>query len=81
MPKVFRSSYGILRSYSGRATRPDGYVLTHGRYVGFEEKEDDGEPFEDKMKSLTLKLCEQREEAARLDAAIASNLKKLGYDL
>ena len=29
------------------------YILTPGRYVGIEELEDDGEPFEDKMKRLT----------------------------
>ena len=38
-----------------------------------------GEPFEDKMKSLTVTLREQQKEAAKLDAAIAANLKELGY--
>jgi len=56
-----------------------GYVLTPGRYVGAEAVEDDGEPFEEKMARLAATLREQQAEAARLDAAIATNLKELGY--
>jgi len=56
-----------------------GYVLTPARYVGAEAVEDDGEPFEEKMARLTQALREQQTEAARLDAAIAANLKELGY--
>jgi type I restriction enzyme M protein len=56
-----------------------GFVLTPGRYVGAEDVEDDGEPFEEKMKRLTAKLREQQAGAAKLDAAIAANLRELGY--
>ncbi len=59
--------------------RKHGHVLTPGRYVGAEAAEDGGEPFEDKMKRLTATLREQQKEAAKLDAAIAANLKALGY--
>jgi len=59
--------------------RKHGHVLTPGRYVGAEAVEDDGEPFEEKMKRLSATLREQQAEAATLDAAIAANLKKLGY--
>ena len=31
------------------------------------------------MKRLTAMLCERQAEAARLEAAIAANLKELGY--
>ena len=34
------------------------YILTPGRYVGIEEQEDDGEPFEEKMGRLTSELSE-----------------------
>ena len=54
-------------------------MLTPGRYVGVEPQEDDGEPFEDKMKRLVTELREQQAEGKRLDAAIAANLKELGY--
>jgi len=59
--------------------RKHGHVLTPGRYVGAEAAEDDGEPFEEKMKRLAETLREQQAEAAKLDAAIAANLKELGY--
>jgi len=54
-------------------------VLTPGRYVGAEAQEDDSEPFEEKMQRLTATLREQQAEAVKLDAAIAANLKELGY--
>jgi type I restriction enzyme M protein len=59
--------------------RKHGHVLTPGRYVGAEAVEDDGEPFDEKMKRLTATLREQQKESATLDAAIAANLKELGY--
>ncbi|MDO8793915.1 MAG: N-6 DNA methylase, partial [Vicinamibacterales bacterium] len=59
--------------------RKHGHVLTPGRYVGAEAAEDDGEPFEEKMQRLTATLRQQQAEATRLDAAIAANLKELGY--
>jgi type I restriction enzyme M protein len=59
--------------------RKHGHVLTPGRYVGAEAQEDDGEPFEEKMQRLTATLREQVAEARKLDAAIESNLKELGY--
>jgi len=59
--------------------RKHGHVLTPGRYVGAEAVEDEGEPFEEKMKRLVSQWREQQAEAAKLDAAIAANLKALGY--
>jgi type I restriction enzyme M protein len=56
-----------------------GHVLTPGRYVGAEAAEDDGEPFEEQVKRLATTLRQQQAEAANLDAAIAANLKELGY--
>nr|WP_304529298.1 N-6 DNA methylase [Acidiferrobacter sp. SPIII_3] len=59
--------------------RKHGHVLTPGRYVGATAREDDGEPFEEKMRRLAATLREQQQEAAKLDAVIAANLKELGY--
>jgi type I restriction enzyme M protein len=59
--------------------RKHGHVLTPGRYVGAEAAEDDGEPFDEKMKRLVATLREQQAEAAMLDTAIAANLEELGY--
>ena len=49
------------------------------RYVGIEEKEDDGISFEDKMKELTTKLKAQMEEGERLDEEIKKNLEGIGF--
>jgi type I restriction enzyme M protein len=59
--------------------RKHGHVLSPGRYVGAETAEDDGEPFDEKIKRLAATLRQQQAEAAKLDAAIAANLKELGY--
>ena len=59
--------------------RKHGHVLTPGRYVGAEAAEDDGEPFDEKMQRLAATLREQQADATKLDAAIAANLKELGY--
>ncbi|MCZ7652130.1 MAG: type I restriction-modification system subunit M [Thermoanaerobaculia bacterium] len=70
---------GFCRSAPLDEIRKHGHVLTPGRYVGAAAAEDDGEPFEEKMKRLIATLREQQAEAAKLDAAIAANLKGLGY--
>jgi len=70
---------GFCKSATLEEIRRHGHVLTPGRYVGAEAQADDGEPFEEKMKRLVAQLREQQAEAARLDAAIAANLKELGY--
>ena len=70
---------GFCKSATLEEIRKHGHVLTPGRYVGAEAQEDDGEPFEDKMTRLVATLREQQAEAAKLDAAIARNLKELGY--
>jgi len=70
---------GFCKSASLDEIRKHGHVLTPGRYVGAEEQEDDGEPFDEKMQRLVAQLREQQAEAARLDAAIAKNLEALGY--
>ena len=70
---------GFCKSALLEEVRKHSHVLTPGRYVGAEPQEDDGEPFEDKMKRLVAQLREQQAEAARLDSAIAANLTELGY--
>jgi len=70
---------GFCKAAKLEDIRKHGHVLTPGRYVGAEAAEEDGEPFEEKMKRLTATLREQQAEAVKLDAAIAANLKELGY--
>ena len=71
---------GFCKAAKLHDIRKHGHVLTPGRYVGAEVAEDDGEPFEEKMRRLAATLREQQAEAAKLDTDIAANLKELGYD-
>ncbi|MGA7669695.1 MAG: class I SAM-dependent DNA methyltransferase [Nitrolancea sp.] len=70
---------GFCKAATTEEIRKHGHVLTPGRYVGAPEAEDDGEPFEEKMERLTTLLYQQQAEASKLDAAIAANLRTLGY--
>lgn len=57
------------------------YILTPGRYVGIEEQEDDGEPFEDKMKRLTSELSEMFKKSHELEEEIRKKLGAIGYEV
>jgi len=70
---------GFCKSATLEEIRKHGYVLTPGRYVGVEIKEEDKEPFNEKMRRLVAQWREQQIEARRLDEAISKNLRELGY--
>lgn len=57
----------------------NNFVLTPGRYVGLEEVEDDGEPFEEKMERLTNELGLLFAESNKLEEEIKEQLGELGY--
>ena len=57
------------------------YILTPGRYVGIEEVEDDGEPFEEKMERLTNTLANQFKKSRELEEEIRKQLGGIGYKL
>jgi type I restriction enzyme M protein len=70
---------GFCKSATLEEIQAHGHILTPGRYVGAADIEDDGEPFEQKMKQLTVTLEEQFAESAKLEKAIKTNLKGLRY--
>ena len=70
---------GFCKSATLEDIRQHGHVLNPGRYVGAEAPEEDVEPFDIKMNRLASRLREQHAEGARLDAAIANNLTRLGF--
>ena len=69
------------------------YNLTPGRYVGIEEQQDDGEPFEEKMARLTGEPFEEKmarltgelselfAQSHKLEAEIRQKLGAIGYDI
>ena len=75
----YEDAAGFCKSTTREEIRTHGHVLTPGRYVGAEAAADDGEPFDEKMTRLSATLREQQAEGVRLDAAIAANLRELGY--
>jgi type I restriction enzyme M protein len=70
---------GFCKSATTQEIASHGWVLTPGRYVGAEEVEDDGDPFEEKMPRLVAELHAQFAESAKLELAIKANLRGLGY--
>lgn len=72
---------GFCYSATTEEIKSNDYVLTPGRYVGVEETEDDGVPFEEKMKNITSELSKQFEESHKLEEEIKKNLKAIGYEI
>jgi type I restriction enzyme M protein len=78
-PREYSDAPGFCKSATTAEIAAHGHVLTPGRYVGAEEVEDDGDPFEEKMPRLVAELHAQFAESAKLESAIKANLKGLGY--
>lgn len=72
---------GFCKAATTEEIKENNYVLTPGRYVGTEEQEDDGIPFEEKMKTLTTELKTQFEESHKLEDEINKNLEAIGYGI
>jgi type I restriction enzyme M protein len=70
---------GFCKSATNAEIAAHSYVLTPGRYVGTEEVKDGGEPFEEKMPRLVAELNAQFAESTKLELAIKTNLRGLGY--
>jgi type I restriction enzyme M protein len=73
----YADTAGFCKSASLDEIKQHGDVLTPGRYVGADEIEDDGEPFEEKIKQLTAKLEEQFLRSSELENRIRQGLKGL----
>jgi type I restriction enzyme M protein len=78
--ETYENAPGFCYSATLEDIRKHEHVLTPGRYVGAEEREEDGEVFADKMARLTAQLAEQFAESAKLEGEIKKNLAGLGYE-
>lgn len=76
--------YENIEGFCGEATITEiseqEFILTPGRYVGIEEQEDDGEPYEEKMKRLTGELFGLFAKSHELEEKIRKNLGAIGYE-
>lgn len=77
----YEAVQGFCYSATIEEIREHEYVLTPGRYVGIEEVEDDGVPFEEKMEELTSELSELFAKSRRLEEEIRKNLGGIGYEV
>lgn len=72
---------GFCAVVSTEEIKKQDYILTPGRYVGIEEQEDDGEPFDEKMKRLTGELSDLFQKSHDLETEIWEKLGAIGYEL
>lgn len=78
--KMYEDVQGFCKSASIEEVRSHEYILTPGRYVGIEEVEDDGEPFDEKMTRLTAELAEMFAKSHQLEEEIRKRLGAIGYE-
>ena len=77
----YKDILGYCKKASLDEIKSNDYVLTPGRYVGVEEKENDNIPFEEKMIKLTQELSKQFEESHILEEEVKKVLGAIGYDM
>jgi len=73
---TYENTDGFSYSASLEEVQKQDYKLTPGIYVGTEEVEDDGIPFEEKMQSLQEQLKQQFAEGDKLQQEILANFEK-----
>jgi type I restriction enzyme M protein len=78
--KKYEDVAGFCKSATLDEIRAHGEVLTPGRYVGVAEAENDGEPFDEKMRRLTAALEEQFKLARELETRIQVGLQEIAND-
>ncbi|MGL5752359.1 MAG: N-6 DNA methylase, partial [Paraclostridium sp.] len=71
---------GFCKASKIEEVKENDYILTPGRYVGIEDVEDDGVPFDEKMKMITCELDELFKESRSLEDEIRLNLGGIGYE-
>lgn len=79
--KEYEDRQGFCKVATLEEIAGQDYVLTPGRYVGIEEQEDDGEPFDEKMKRLTSELSVLFKESNGLQEEIRQKLGAIGYEI
>lgn len=77
---TFEDVKGFAKIATLDEVKDNDYILTPGRYVGIEDVEDDGVPFDEKMKTITSELDELFKESRSLEDEIRLNLGGIGYE-
>ena len=72
---------GFCKSANLAEVEANNFVLTPGRYVGTEEVEDDGIPYEEKVATISENLKGYFEKSIELQKRIKTNLVKVGIEI
>ena len=80
-PEKYEDIKGFCKSAKREEIEKHWYVLTPWRYVGITDVEDDGIPFEEKMKKLTIILKEQFAKEQVMNEEIKKQLAKIWFNL
>ncbi|MDY0253391.1 MAG: class I SAM-dependent DNA methyltransferase [Tenuifilaceae bacterium] len=72
---------GFCKAATIAEVEANNFVLTPGRYVGTEDVEGDGIPFEEKVNAIATELKEQFEQSNELQIKIKENLFKVGIKI
>ena len=78
---ILENTKGFCAAVPTEEIAKQDYILTPGRYVGIEEQEASGEPFEEKIARLTGELSEMFKRSHELEDKIRKSLEAIGYDL
>lgn len=77
----YKDIAGFCKAATIAEVEANSFVLTPGRYVGTEDVEDDGIPFEEKVNAIAAELREQFEQSNELQIRIKENLLKVGIKI
>ncbi len=77
----YHNEKGFCKSATIEEIEKHNHILTPGRYVGIEDEIVDDISFVTKMEVLTSILKKQIDKEAELNAKIATQLSKIGFDL
>ena len=78
---ILENIKGFCVAVSTEEIAKQEYILTPGRYVGIEEQEDDGEPFDEKMTRLTGELSVMFKRSHELEDEIRKKLGAIGFEI
>lgn len=78
---TLKNEKGFCAVVETKAIADQDYILTPGRYVGIEDKEEDSEPFEEKMERLTTELSELFKQSHVLEEEIKQRLEEIGFEI
>lgn len=78
---TYEDVQGFYKSANLAQVEANNFVLTPGRYVGTEEVEDDGIPYEEKVATISENLKGYFEKSIELQERIKANLIKVGIEI